>query len=82
MKLYCPLHDLIINPPHKKKKKKKKLSLIYHEKLVKKGPSILFGGRHYALAPVENHVGVCAPSIFVRKCGLKLVNILTLAALR
>ena len=40
---------------------------------------MFFGGRHYALAPLENHVGVYAPSIFARKCGLNLVNILNLA---
>ena len=50
-------------------------------------PFYFFGGtggwgRHYALAPLENYVGVYAPSIFARnarKCRLKLVNILNFA---
>ena len=50
---------------------------ICHEKLLKKGPSILYGG-HYALAPLENHVGIYAPSILLKKCR-QLVNILNLA---
>ena len=33
---------------------------------------VFLGGRHYALAPLENHVGVYAPSLFELKCGLKL----------
>ena len=33
-------------------------------------------GGYYALAPLENHLGVYAPLICARKCGLKLVNIL------
>ena len=36
-------------------------------------------GGHYALAPLENDVGVYAHSTFARKCRLKLVNILNLA---
>ena len=38
----------------------------------------IFRGRHYALPPLENHVGVYASSIFAKKCRLKLVNILNL----
>ena len=34
---------------------------------------------HYALAPLENHLGVYASSILARKCRLKLVGILNLA---
>ena len=40
---------------------------------------MFFGGRHYDLAPLENHVGVYAPSIFASKHRLKLDNILNLA---
>ena len=79
VKLAHPWHDLILihyveQPPNK-------FSPICHEKLLKKGPSILYGG-HYALAPLENHVAVYAPSIFARKCRLRLVNILILAKKR
>ena len=49
----------------------------YHEKDLQKGSSMFSGGRHYALAPLKNHVGVYAPSIFARKCRLKL-NILNM----
>ena len=28
---------------------------------------MFFGGRHYALAPLENHVEVYAPSLFALK---------------
>ena len=38
----------------------------------------LYGG-HYTLAPLENNVGVYAPSIFAQNCRLKLVKILNLA---
>ena len=31
-------------------------------------------GGHHALAPLESHVGVYAPSIFARKGRLKLVT--------
>ena len=69
-------HDLILilhveQPPNK-------LSPICHKKVLRKGPSILYGG-HYALAPLENNVEVNASSIFARKCRLRLVNILNLA---
>ena len=50
------------------------LSPIFHEKL----PSILYRAGDYALAPLENHVGV-HPSIFARKCRIKLAKILNLA---
>ena len=40
---------------------------------------MFFWGRHYALAPLENHVGVYASSIFASKRRLKLVSILNLA---
>ena len=51
----------------------KSLSLIWQEKF----PSILYGPRHYALAPLENRMGLY-PSIFARKCRIKLANILNL----
>ena len=57
----------------------KKLSPICHKELFEQGPSILYGERHYALAPLENHVGVCALLIFSRKFGLKLFKRLNLA---
>ena len=40
---------------------------------------MLFFGGDTTENPQENHVGVYAPSIFSRKRGLKLVNILNLA---
>ena len=57
----------------------KNLSPICHKKLFEQGPSILCWERHYALAPLENHVGVCALLIFSRKFGLKLFKRLNLA---
>ena len=39
--------------------------IICHKKLLEKGPSIFYGER-YALAPLEHHVRVYAPSIFAR----------------
>ena len=39
---------------------------------------ILYGAGHYSLAPLENLVGVY-PSIFPRKCRIKLAKILNLA---
>ena len=33
----------------------------------------------YALAPLENQLGAYAPTIFARKCRIRLVNILNLA---
>ena len=51
---------------------------ICHWKPLEKCPSILYEG-HYALAPLENNVGVYAPSKFAQNCGLKLVKILNLA---
>ena len=68
---------MIINPPCRTVPHKfayNNLSPICYEKL----PSILYGARHYALAPLENHVGL-HPSIFVRKCKIKLANLLNLA---
>ena len=53
--------------PHVEHPIPNKLSSICQKKLLEKGPSILYGG-HYALAPLENHVGVYAPSIFAKKC--------------
>ena len=55
-----------------------KLSPICHEKPLEKGPSILYGG-DYALAPLENNVGVYPPSILAQNFRLKLVKILNLA---
>ena len=46
-----------------------------HETLLGQDPSILYEGRQNALAPLENHMGLYASSIFTRKCRLKLVNI-------
>ena len=77
VKLPCPFHDLIINLPCRTvphKFAKNNLFPICHEKL----PSILYGSGHYALAPLENHVGLY-PSIFARKCRIKLANVLNLA---
>ena len=37
---------------------------------------MLYEGRHYALTPLENHVGLYAYSIFARTCRLKLANII------
>ena len=45
----------------------------------KKVPPCFFRGRHYALAPLENYVGVYASSIFARECRVKLVNTLDFA---
>ena len=76
------LHDLIINPACRtasNKFPKNNLSPKFHENLLEKSPSILYRGRHYALAPLENHVWVYAPSIFARKFKLKLLSILNLA---
>ena len=78
VKLTHSWHDLIINPPcgtASNKFPKNNLSPAFHEKLLEKSPSILYRGRHYALAPMENHVWVYAPSVVARKCKLKLVNI-------
>ena len=73
--------DLIINPPSRTA-----LQYICLPKLVAHLPWKTFRKRffvlyrgHYALAPLENTVGVYAPSIFAQKCRLKLVNILNLA---
>ena len=65
---------------------RKVLPSISHEKLLE---SIVYGGgggggggeRHYALSPLENHVGVYARLICAKKqktCELKLVSILNL----
>ena len=43
-----------------------------------KRPSIPYGTGHYALAPLENLVGMY-PSIFARKCRIKLAKIWNLA---
>ena len=77
VKLSHPWYDLIINLI--RKSSPQSLSPICHEKLLEEGPYILFGKRHYDLAPLENHVGVYTPSIFARNWGLKLLNILNLA---
>ena len=53
-------HDLIINPPCR----------TAPSKMVS---SYLLEG-HYALAPLENHVGVYAPFIFARKGRLNLLT--------
>ena len=76
MKLPHPWYDLIINPPCRTFPQH--LTPICNEKLLQKSPSMFFGGRHCALAPMENPAGVYALSIFATKCGLKLVNILNL----
>ena len=59
---------------HVEQSPKKFTQNICHEKL----PSILYGTKHYALAPLGNLVGVY-PSIFARKCRIKLAKILNLA---
>ena len=66
VKLPHPWHELIINPPCRTPPTRpipipNKLSPIWQ-----KGPSILYGG-HYPLAPLENHVGIYAPSVFAWK---------------
>ena len=69
VKLPHPSHDLIIIPHVGEPSKnmpiyncpRKTLPPICHEKL-------LYRGRHYAIDPLTNHVGVCVPSIFLRKC--------------
>ena len=76
MELPHPWYDLIINPPCRTFPQH--LTPICNEKLLQKSPSMFFGGRHYALAPMENPARVYALSIFATKCGLKLVNILNL----
>ena len=76
-KLSHPYHDLIINSTYRTTPQT--LSAIFPEKLLGIGPSILFSGTHYILAPLENNVRVYAPSIFAKKYRLKLVNILNLA---
>ena len=82
--LYLPVYipswlaiHLIFNPPINQSANKflqSNLSSICNEKL----PSILYGARHYGLPPLENLVEVY-PSIFARKCRIKLANILNLA---
>ena len=57
----------------------KSLSPICHEKLSEKYLSILFGATHCSFTPLENHVGVYAPSILANKSRLKLANTLNLA---
>ena len=70
-------HVLIINPPFRTVP-----SIICFpssmKSFYKKVPPYFMGG-HYALAPLENHVGVYTPSTFARKCRLMLVNTLNLA---
>ena len=86
VKFPLPWHDLIISHVEQPLNKlayvemtPKILLPIWCEKLLEKGFSILYGGRHYALGPMENQARVCSPSVFARKCGLNLVNILNLA---
>ena len=53
------------------------MSTICQEKLLEKDPTLLYEGRHYPLATLENHKGLLyAPLVFARKCRLKLVNII------
>ena len=78
VKLPCPYHDLIINPPYRTVPNnftQNNLSPIWHEK-----PYSLHILWHYVIAPLENHVGIYL-SIFARKCRIKLANILNLAKL-
>ena len=75
VKLPCPWHELIINPPCRTASQL--IAPICHEKLLQKGLSILYG-EYYVLTPLENRVGVYAPSVFARKCRLRLVDILNL----
>ena len=61
-KLLFPWHYLIINSTCRTAPQN--LSPSLHEKFLEKGPSILFGGRHYALTPLENHVrDICSLNI-------------------
>ena len=69
--------DVTINPPFRavpNKFTQNNLPSIRHDKL----PYILYGAEHYVLAPLENLVGVY-PSVFARKCRMKLAKILNLA---
>ena len=77
VKLPYPHHDLIISLSRRTVPQQtcpKQFVPICHEKL----PSILYRARHYALAPLENHVEVY-PSVLARKCRIRLANILKLA---
>ena len=64
MKLPRPWHDLIITSPCRADPNKfaeKYLPSFCHENLSEKGPSILYEGKYYALAPLKNHVGgICS----------------------
>ena len=77
VKLPHPRQDLILNSLCRTAPQN--LSPISHENYLWKRPSMFSWWRHYAIAPLKNHVAVYAPSIFARKCGLKFVNILNLA---
>ena len=77
VELTHPWHDLIINPPFRTAP-----SIICFPcamKRFQKKVHPCFMEEHYALAPLENHLGVYSPSTFARKCRLKLFNILNLA---
>ena len=77
VKLPFPYHDLIISLSRRTVPQQicpKQFVPICHEKL----PSILDRARHYALAPLKNHVGVY-PSVLARKCRIRFANILKLA---
>ena len=73
VKLPRPWYDLIINPPCRIAPRSPAPLKAFRKRSLH-----TFLGRHYALAPQENDVGVYAPSIFARKCGLKLLKILNL----
>ena len=62
VKLSCPCHDLIINPPcitFCQQICQKQNSPICYEKLSEKDSSILYGARQYALALPENIAWGC-----------------------
>ena len=69
-------HDLIINPPCRTAPPinfPKKNCAPFVIKDLENGILILIGG-HYALAPLENDVGVYSPFIFARKGRLNLLT--------
>ena len=60
-KLPHPWQDLIINPPCRTAPKK--LSPICHEKLLEKGPSILYGGTLCPYSTGKSCGGICTLNI-------------------
>ena len=69
--LFPSVHDLIITFSMYKNTPINVPKIFVHLSVMKmfflKKVSHTEGERHYDLAPVENHLGVCAPSIFAKK---------------